>query len=328
MEPKYPLSWDQRALVHFNLGRTQEALADWSKALELGPRNPKSWLNRGCAHRSLGDLDTALADLSRAIELGPRMPQPWRERAETYRLLGRHANGLADASKGIELAREDAQSWHMRACVYADLGQWAKAASDWRKAVELQPGAPYFRYSMILSRLGRGDVAGYRTECARMLEDFGNKADTAYWVAWTCILAPRAVADLTRPVQLAQLALRSQPKSMVHLGTLGAALYRAGRFEEAIRRLTEANGIWEKAGGKGTSSPAYGWFFLAMAHHRLGNAEEARKWLDRAVQRVKRATNEKAVPPPPRLPWNRRLTFELLRREAEALIGQAPAPRK
>jgi hypothetical protein len=76
---------------------------------------------------------------------------------------------------------------------------------------------------------------------------------------------------------------------------------------------------------------AYTWFFLAMTHHRLGHADESRRWLDRATQ----ATDETLKPPPEtpeksigptgiiRPPWNRKLMLRLLRGEAEALIGRA-----
>jgi hypothetical protein len=35
------------------------------------------------------------------------------------------------------------------------------------------------------------------------------------------------------------------------------------------------------------------WFFLAMAHYRLGHAEEARRWLEKAS----RATDDVLKPP-------------------------------
>jgi hypothetical protein len=73
------------------------------------------------------------------------------------------------------------------------------------------------------------------------------------------------------------------------------------------------------------------WFYLAMAHHRLGHADEARRWLDQAVQGTDEALKSPAEPPaksgkpdgviPPN--WDRRLTLGLLRREAEQWI-QAP----
>jgi len=70
------------------------------------------------------------------------------------------------------------------------------------------------------------------------------------------------------------------------------------------------------------------YFYLAMAHHRLGHAEEARRWLDKAVQGTQQALKSPVEPPGKSrnpdgviLPnWSRRLTLGLLRREAEQLI--------
>ena len=59
------------------------------------------------------------------------------------------------------------------------------------------------------------------------------------------------------------------------LNTLGAAQYRAGHDEEAIKTLEE--GIKSREGKSGSQD----WAFQAMAHHRLGNHDEARRWLDR-----------------------------------------------
>src|SRR5262249_17971358 len=101
--------------------------------------------------------------------------------------------------------------------------------------------------------------------------------------------------------------------------TLGPALYRAGRFAEAIQRLNEVNAAWDQAATKPIMhSPAYTWFFLAMAHQRVGHAGEARHWLDKGLKGMEEETRSQA------LPWNRRLTLQLLRREAEALLKKPP----
>jgi tetratricopeptide (TPR) repeat protein len=95
----------------------------------------------------------------------------------------------------------------------------------------------------------------------------------------------------------------------MHLNTLGAALYRAGRFQEAISRLEE--GI-RKRGGE--SSPQ-DWTFLALAHHQLGHHAEARASLDQF--RTYRPNES------PERYWEE-LEIRLLRREAEAVILYDP----
>jgi hypothetical protein len=55
------------------------------------------------------------------------------------------------------------------------------------------------------------------------------------------------------------------------------AYYRNGDDKSAIAALETAKSM--RAGGD-----SFDWFFLAMAHRRLGNSDEARTWFDRAVQ--------------------------------------------
>ena len=113
-----------------------------------------------------------------------------------------------------------------------------------------------------------------------LLDRFGLTTDPnkANDVAWIAALAPGAVPDVESLVRLAELAVKPRPdiqRKANNLNTLGAAVYRAGRFEEAIRRLEE--GIQLR---NGISVPQ-DWVFLAMAHHRLGHRDQACRYLER-----------------------------------------------
>jgi Tfp pilus assembly protein PilF len=147
------------------------------------------------------------------------------------------------------------------------------------------------------------------------------KADEGHWLAWTCALAPEALADLSAAVAEGQMAVQSAPESVVYLNTLGAILYRAGRFEEAVQRPTEADKLTEKPDTAARSSPAYTWYFWAMAHHKLGHEAEAKEWLDKATAWTAKVLGEHEEGTAP-LAWNRRLTLKLFREEAEELIGK------
>jgi Flp pilus assembly protein TadD len=141
-----------------------------------------------------------------------------------------------------------------------------------------------------------------------------DKPDIPHWVAWTTVLAPDAVTDLDQPVQLAESALRSD--SVQYSTTLGAAHYRAGHFAEAVRQLNQAISASAPAGtGPTVLSTAYTWFFLAMSYQRLGQFQDARGSLDKARKQMDQETQA------PNIAWNRRLTLQLLRKEAETLLG-------
>jgi serine/threonine-protein kinase len=196
-------------------------------------------------------------------------------------------------------------------------GKLDEAVAVFAKAIELSPDEVLHHYRLAAAQLAANDRGGYRSTCAAMLHRFGRteKADVAHRVAWTTALAGDAVPDLDRPVRIAEAALRRDPAADGSCLALGAALYRAGRFPEASRHLDQADGAAQQTSTKQAAhSPAYVWFFLAMTHQRLGNAERAREWLGKATKRAEAENPENGRD------WIRRLTLRLLRRETEELV--------
>jgi tetratricopeptide (TPR) repeat protein len=326
LQPDDPRFWSQRGAVYLILCRWDEAAADYTKAIALKPDD--WWLRheRCYAYLWLRQFDKATVDCTKGIELNPQEWSFWARRGDAYRGMGQSHKALADYMQAMALAPREEWTWKSRGQLYADLGQWDKAAADYGKAVELQPDQAQTWYLYALVRLGAADTKGYRGICNSVLERFGKTqdADTAYWVAWPCVLVPDAVAQPAPLVTLAEKSVAKAPTNYDYLNTLGVALYRAGRFEEAAKRLGEASTAY-KPEARFRQPVAYSWFFLAMAHQSLGHADEARKWLGKAVQWMNQVSQEKGndaaskVP----MPWNRRLTLQLLRREAETLIHGA-----
>ncbi|MHB8971324.1 MAG: tetratricopeptide repeat protein [Pirellulaceae bacterium] len=107
------------------------------------------------------------------------------------------------------------------------------------------------------------------------------------------------------------------------MNALGTVLYRAGRFDEAVARLAETEALVQEPSEASNVSPAYTWFVLAMAQHRLGHADEAKQWLDKAVAWTDKILAE-ADQGTADISWNRRLTLKLFRDKATTLLGMTP----
>ena len=209
------------------------------------------------------------------------------------------------------------------------MGDNDDAAADFTKAAELKPTDHSPHYWGALTELGAGDREGYRKTCVGMLGQFAETEDaqTANFTAWSCALAADAVDDYSLPVALAERAVELDPDNDFHLKNLGAVLYRAGRFDEALAKLEEADELQGDPKHGSNSSPAYTWYFLAMTHRALGNNDEATKWYDKAAawtSEVLAPESEDGTPKPP-VTWNRRLTLELLDAQTEQLLGIAVA---
>jgi tetratricopeptide (TPR) repeat protein len=220
-----------------------------------------------------------------------------------------HLGQAAEARKVLEaaLARKQDLADLDQAEAHAILGRWDEAGALFEKAAAAPNASDLAWYRYGLSRLQQGDREGYRRACSGMIRRFGKPARGRFTnnVAWTCALAPEALADLKPAVDLARFAVRVQATSAALRNTLGAILHRSGQHKEAIAELNAA--IQLDPGGGGPAD----FLFLALAHHALGKPDEARKWLERARQALQKS--------PPAY-WTDQVELRLLRREAEDLI--------
>src|SRR5262249_30887254 len=108
-------------------------------------------------------------------------------------------------------------------------------------------------------------------------------ADTARMLAHSAHLPP---AYYSEALSQAEAACALAPGDGYCLTALGMAQYRQGKYEEALKTLTEADRLNAQRVGIGTngSVPA-DLALLALVHHRLGHAVEAGKFKSRLDQR-------------------------------------------
>lgn len=100
--------------------------------------------------------------------------------------------------------------------------------------------------------------------------------------SWSLAAQPgRTIDQYELAIRCAEAACELVPDNGPFLNTLGVARYRAGKFAEAIETLTRSNELNSKV--LEASVPA-DIAFLAMAHHQLGHADEARTFLEQLRQ--------------------------------------------
>ncbi len=92
-----------RALALRELGRAEEALADFDRACALAPDHAALRNDRGHLRLELGLWQQAAADFTRAIELDPTMLAAYNNRALVQARQGDLAGAIADLDAGIAL---------------------------------------------------------------------------------------------------------------------------------------------------------------------------------------------------------------------------------
>ncbi len=168
LDPSFASAYHNRGILYNNLGEQQKALDDYNKAIELDPSYAFAYNGRGNVYRGFGERQKALDDYNKAIELDPSFAYAYNGRGNVYSDLGEQQKALEDYNKAIELDPSYATAYNGRGNVYRDLGERQKAFEDYNKAIELNP-------SFANAYNGRGITYHDLGEQQKALEDY-NKA--------------------------------------------------------------------------------------------------------------------------------------------------------
>ncbi len=251
---------EDRGECHQRAGRYDEALADYTRALELDPGDVWALVNRGQTYRAMERHDEALCDLSQAIELNPSSAWAPVNRGQTYQAMKRYDEALADYTRALELDPSDAATFlALRGGTYQDMKRYDEALADYTRAIELDPSsAPAIalrdriqaekHYEEVLADLTRAIVNRGRTYHAmkrydEALADYNQAIELHPAVA--AAYAPRgatyqamkryeeALADYTRAIEL-------DPGDVWALVNRGRTYQAMKRYDEALRDLSQA----------------------------------------------------------------------------------------
>jgi WD40 repeat protein/tetratricopeptide (TPR) repeat protein len=259
--------WDLRAIR----GRLAEMGLDWDAPLLPAPET------------STGDAADR-PSLKADVDYGPlkRYHQQYLSHLEQYAvppedLVARHAERL-------KAHPDDLDSLHQRGHALLRLNRSEEALADFSAALALRPfdahlrayhGACLFNLERYAPALDQLELA-FQTDpdTVRAMIRLGGVVNNR---AWELVTSPQPRRDPAIAARLAAFAVAFSPGEHASLNTLGVALYRAGRFAQAIESLEQS-----LEAGKGRFD-GFDLFVLAMAHHRLGHGAQARLCFDRAV---------------------------------------------
>jgi WD40 repeat protein len=150
-----------------------------------------------------------------------------------------------------------------------------------------------------------------RRRALELAEQATENAAALNHASWSVVRQPGLPQERYQlALRQAQAAVRIEPEHGFIVNTLGVALYRVGKYQEALESLTRSDQLNSKGDNK--SLPA-DLAFLAMAHQKLGHHDEAKKFLSRlreALADPKRRADAES---------------QAFLREAETLIEGKPA---
>ena len=142
-----------RGQVLAKSGKTEEAVAEFDRALALDPYNVQALYGRALIYQGEKQHQQAIADFSAANGLSPQKVEPLLGRATSYLALDKTKEAAADLDEAVQADPNSAIAWSARGQVYERLGDKAKAAESYGRALNIRPKDDAARSG--LARLGK-----------------------------------------------------------------------------------------------------------------------------------------------------------------------------
>ena len=283
--------------------------ASWhlTKLLDKNPADPDLLQRRATAYSRLRKNNLAIDDLSKALKSRPDDAALLNLRAKAFLAVEDWEAAAQDCETLV--ARRDASSAAAGltlAAAKCKQNRLDEAAKQLRTIVDADPDNTAALQRLALVQLKLGDFDSYRNTCGRMLERFKGKPKLGSIISWPSILNPRSLEDFAPIVELTRQAVEHSPTNYYRVNTLAGALYRAGRYSEALAELDRSRSLFANSVNariaalrddsflSPTSEPRHGrafdWAFLAMANFQTKDLPRAELWLGKLKQTMEGAS--------------------------------------
>lgn len=199
-------AYEVRGVALQNMGKLEEAVADYDKALSLLPENKGILFNKALAEEELKNYDTAQECYSQLLKAHPRFDSGYIGRARLYLAQGDTISALADLDKAIELNKNAINAYVIRADISIKREKdYERALEDMNEAIKLQPHYAGFFINRAFLRYNLDDYFGAMADY-----DYAISLDPTNVVAYFnrgLLLAEvhgndRAIQDFTKVLQL------------------------------------------------------------------------------------------------------------------------------
>jgi len=129
--------YSDRGLIYARRADYKKAIADYDRAIEINPNDLDAYNNRGLAYKNEDNFAQAISDYNKALEIDPDSVQVYVNRGNAYSVQGDYKQGILNYTKAIELAPYDVIAYKDRAACYHYLKEYSKSWDDIHKIEKL-----------------------------------------------------------------------------------------------------------------------------------------------------------------------------------------------
>jgi tetratricopeptide (TPR) repeat protein len=131
--------WNNRGTALANLGKHQQAIECFDKAIEINPNDVNIWNSKGTAFHYLSKYQQAIECFDKAIEVNPNDADAWSAKGHSLNNLKKYHHAIECFDKAIEINPNDADAWYSKGVAFDYLIKHTEAIECYEKALAINP---------------------------------------------------------------------------------------------------------------------------------------------------------------------------------------------
>ena len=109
--------YERRGFCNQFIGKSQDAIRDFSTAINIDPKRPSLFLFRGNNYARLGEFEKSIADYLITIELRPQLKAVYKNLGLSYLRLNKKNDACKAFNKAIKLGDKSAEKYYAQQCI-------------------------------------------------------------------------------------------------------------------------------------------------------------------------------------------------------------------
>ena len=159
--PNEPITANLLGAVCFELGHLEQAVTNYTRALQIKPDFAEAHNNLGDVLRSLGKPEVAVASYHRALQIKPNFAEAHNNLGDVLKCLGKPEEAVASYNRALQIKPDFVIAHNNLGAALNDLGKTEEAVSSLTKALQIQPNLAeaHSNLGVALNELGKPEEA-------------------------------------------------------------------------------------------------------------------------------------------------------------------------
>lgn len=263
-----------RAAAYYNQEDKRRSLEDLNQATRINPKYSLAWYNRGWILGELGRTQDAIGSFDRAIQVNSEwgesigLADAYDVRCATHSAIGNYQKAIADCNQALQLKPNFANAYINRGDALAQQGDDQQASKDYDQAVRLAPNLVYAYFSRGSFRLTNQD--DYQGAIADFTK--ATQLDPKYAIAYALRgLTHQRQGDNQKAIADFNQAVKLDPENPIAYFARGLNYHLQGDYSGALAAYEKATARNERL------LPAVN--NIGLVKYELGDLESAiRQW--------------------------------------------------